>query len=474
MAVGEPETPFVVRPDAPTGVPDNVPEPERRAEGQGQGQAPFPAKAAEGQAVAAGGRVQRRASAPKPKGAVQTSAGQWGAQDEPAVRERFFANVPPAGSKPMQFLTLDEAAQLWDTDYTVKRLLPSQGVVLLYGEPACGKSFSIFSTAVHISEGWILGRHLVRKKPVYYLALEGCGGLGKRTRAFKQWAEINGKPELSGVFLFWTHGFALNKWSDCQSLCNAIIEAGHSGAVVVIDTLSQSTLGLDENSSDMAVAVGNATRIAEAIGGLVVLVHHVGKVSTNGPRGHSSLMGNVDCAIYVTKASNGHGAEWTVKKSKDEAEGHTICFKFHVFEVGKDVDGDIVTSCAAEPCKPEKAETAQGGTLPDILKRGSADERCFKSFLAALHETKAEAVPLDDWRRVYYASSTAEPNSKRALFNRERGNLVRLGVLSVNNDVYSITPAYRRRLQAETADAFGGTANPKPKPKQGSETAKHP
>ena len=483
MAVSEPDAAFTVKPiDPATTAPDRAHEPRpeqgRQAEGKGQGQAFLPAQEAQGHAVTAGARTSRRAAEPKRQGQAQPHAGLSGAQDELAEQDAYFDGLKPAGSgaaetaEPMRFITLEEAASMWDTDYTVKRLLPPRGVVLLYGEPACGKSFSIFSAAVHISEGWPLGNHRVRKKPVYYLALEGSGGLGKRIRAFNAWAQKESKPPLQGVFLFWTHGFALNKWAECQSLCDTINGAGHSGAVVIIDTLSQSTLGLDENSSDMAVAIGNATKIADTIGGLVVLVHHVGKDATRGPRGHSSLVGNVDGAIQAAKASKGHGVEWTVKKSKDEAEGHVVGFKLLVFEVGTDTDGDIVTSCAAEPCQTEKPEAAQGSALSGILKRGSAEDRCLQTFVLAVHEVKTEEVPLEAWRKVYYAKSTAEPDSKRALFNRERGNLVKLGVLSVDNDVYSITPRYRRLLQAETAEGFSETA--KPKPKQGSVTSVTP
>lgn len=462
MAVSEPDAAFTVEPiDPATTAPDKAPErgPEqgRQAEGKGQGQASFPAKAAQGHAVKAGARTSRRATEPKRQGQAQSHAGLSGAQDGLAEQDAYFARLKPAGSgaaetaEPMRFITLEEAASMWDTDYTVKRLLPPRGVVLLYGEPACGKSFSIFSAAVHISEGWPLGDHRVRKKPVYYLALEGSGGLGKRIRAFNSWAQKESKPPLQGVFLFWTHGFALNKWAECQSLCDTINGAGHSGAVVIIDTLSQSTLGLDENSSDMAVAIGNATKIADTIGGLVVLVHHVGKDAAKGPRGHSSLVGNVDGAIQAAKASNGHGVQWTVKKSKDEAEGHVVGFKLQVFEVGTDTDGDIVTSCAAEPCKPEKAK---GSAVAEVIKPNSEADRGLKAFLLALHDAKTDGIHIEDWRKVYYAKSTADsPNTKRNGFTRARNALVGMGVLSVDNDIYALTPDFRRRLQADTKTA---------------------
>ena len=232
-------------------------------------------------------------------------------QDELALRKACFAGMKPVeGSgveavQPMKFETLEDVAKMKSEGYTIKWLLPAQGVVLLYGESGSMKSFSMFSCGVHISEGWSFDGRRVKRRPVYYLSLEGAGGQSKRIRGFKKKAQELGKPELKGDFRFWLHGFALNNPDRCKELIQAILDAGHQGAVVIIDTLSQSTVGLDENSSQMAEAISNATMIADAIGGLVVLIHHLGKDTSKGPRGHSSLVGNVDCAISVTKDNGG-------------------------------------------------------------------------------------------------------------------------------------------------------------------------
>ncbi|MCR5258301.1 MAG: helicase RepA family protein [Desulfovibrio sp.] len=365
--------------------------------------------------------------------------------DDLAVQDAYFAGLKPAdGSnadavQPMQFISFQEAAKLESGDYTIKRLFPAQGVVLLFGEPACFKSFTVLSAAAHISEGWRFGGRRVRKRPVYYLALEGSGGLARRIQAFKAWARKTGKPEMKGTFLFWTHGFRLNKWADCQRLCDSILAAGHKGATVVVDTLSQSCLGIDENSSQMAEAVGNAAKIADAIGGLLVAVHHVGKDSTKGPRGHSSLMGNVDGAIFAHKSKGKMRATWTVHKAKDDAEGQTLSFKLHVFELGLDADGEKVTSCAAEAFEPEQkteVKPAYGG----LMKPDSNAAKAFEAFREAVAENgSGRSATLEEWREVYYRNSSAEPNSKRSQFSTDRKTLTdKLCILRVENDVYTV------------------------------------
>lgn len=368
------------------------------------------------------------------------------AQDELAVQDAYFAGLKPAGGEggerrpePMRFITLEDAAKLESGDYAIKRLFPAQGVAMVFGEPACFKSFTVLAAAVHISEGWTFGGRRVRKRPVYYLALEGAGGLGKRIQAFKAWTRKTGKPELKGDFRFWTHGFALGDDEQCDALIDAVLAAGHRGAVIVIDTLSQATLGLDENSSQMAEAVGNATRIADAVGGLVLLIHHVGKNPANGPRGHSSLMGNVDCAVFAHKDGKGKmQAGWTVHKAKDDAEGQIVNFKIAVFELGLDSDGETVTSCAAEAFEQERkaeAKAPYGG----LMKAESNAAKAFEAFREAATENgSGRSATLEEWRAVYYRNSTAEPNSKRSQFNTDRKTLVSKGILRVENDVYTV------------------------------------
>ena len=57
------------------------------------------------------------------------------------------------------------------------------------------------------------------------------------------------------------------------------------GAVIVVDTLAQATVGMDENSGeDMTRAIAACKRIQEDEG-LVVLIHHTGKDTSRGMRG---------------------------------------------------------------------------------------------------------------------------------------------------------------------------------------------
>ena len=84
-------------------------------------------------------------------------------------------------------------------------------------------------------------------------------------------------------------------------------------------------------------------RLQRLTKGLVALVHHTGKDSTKGLRGHSSLFAALDAAVEV--ARDGDRREWRVAKSKDGQDGDAHPFKLQVETLGVDEHGDPVTSC---------------------------------------------------------------------------------------------------------------------------------
>jgi putative DNA primase/helicase len=138
-----------------------------------------------------------------------------------------------------------------------------------------------------------------------------------------------------------------------------------AGAVVFIDTTNRAAPGLDENSSaDMGRILAAAKALADATGGLVVLVHHSGKDLSKGMRGHSSMFAAMDGAIEV--ARDGDRREWRNAKVKDDKDGDAFPFRLAVVELGIDEHGDAITSCAVRPDQSsadvvQRARVPQGG-----------------------------------------------------------------------------------------------------------------
>lgn len=238
----------------------------------------------------------------------------------------------------------------------VRGVFPRIGVAGAIGASMSGKGFLIIDLmAVFAESGYWFGCR-VDKVPVVYVCLEGAGGLHKRIRA---WEKKKGqKYPAIGIII---ESFDLRDSAQVSALIAAIRAAGYASGVIVIDTLAQASPGTDENSSrDMGEIIAALQEIQAALGGLVLIVHHLGKDLTRGPRGHSSFLAALDACIEVRR--DGDRREWIVAKAKDDSDGQEHPFRLEVVEVGQDEDGDAITSCVVVP--EELAADAVRRTLP--------------------------------------------------------------------------------------------------------------
>ena len=243
----------------------------------------------------------------------------------------------PAKPEPRyKLLTGADLRDLPPLAWRVKGVLPAVGLAALYGPSASGKSFLAFDMAASIAEGqsWFDSR--IEAAPVVYAALEGEAGFKLRAQA---WEVSRGRNLPDGLHMM-MQPFKLTEPQDVQDLA-AVVPAG---AVVFLDTLNRAAPTADENSSkDMGEILQAAKTLQAITGGLVVLVHHTGKDSTRGLRGHSRLFAAMDAAVEVSR--DGDRREWKVAKSKDGADGDAHPFKLHIETLGVDEHGDPVTSC---------------------------------------------------------------------------------------------------------------------------------
>ena len=169
--------------------------------------------------------------------------------------------------------------------------------------------------------------------------LEGQGGLANRKRA---WERANKRPLPSALKVV-IDPFQLTEEQDLADFTAVIPE----GATIFIDTLNRAAPTSDENvSKDMGTIIQAAETLQRSNGGLVIIVHHTGKDASRGMRGHSSLFAAMDAAIEVVRTDNGR--QWQVAKSKDGEDGTEVAFKLVVHALGKDSDGEEITSCSVE------------------------------------------------------------------------------------------------------------------------------
>jgi len=239
-------------------------------------------------------------------------------------------------------LGINDLAALPPTEHLVKGVLPSSGLAAIYGPSGSGKTFLALDLimAIACQADWFGCK--VKNVPVTYVGLEGKGGINNRIQA---WRIKN--PTLNPTnFKIILDNFDLMNKANVAELAETITAAQMHHGVIVIDTLNQASPAADENSSqDMGFIIKHLKLLQEMAGGLVLIIHHTGKNTSQGLRGHSSLKAALDANIEVV---GGDKRSWLLEKSKDGEDGKSFGFRLEVQNLGVDADGDLITSCTIE------------------------------------------------------------------------------------------------------------------------------
>lgn len=248
---------------------------------------------------------------------------------------QFQVPTTDTGNK-YKLLTGHDLRSLPPVQWRLKGILPYSGLTAMYGPSASGKSFLGLDLAIAISEGTNWFGIRTTKSTVIYVALEGESGFKNRVAA---WELDNSRPLPPGMSMV-MQPFHITKPEDVEGLAAAV----PTGSVVIVDTLNRAAPTSDENSSkEMGEILEACKRLQALIDGLVLLVHHTGKDTTRGARGHSSFFAALDGAIEVERTATQRS--WTVAKAKDGQDGKNIPFDLKRHVLGLDADGDEISSC---------------------------------------------------------------------------------------------------------------------------------
>jgi len=344
---------------------------------------------------------------------------------------------------------LDDAAGDVDPDYLVKGLTERGRLLLIYGPSGDGKTFFAADLAGHIAAGIQWRRRRVRQGLVVYVAAEAGTSILRR---FYAWRENHlgeareGRIPLAII----TRGANLLNVVDVEALLGELraisIEIGLPLALIIFDTLSRSIPGGDENKSeDMTRVVEAADAIRDELGAATAIVHHSGKDSTKGARGHSSLFAAADTVISVIDNVA------TVEKSRDDQQGETFPFALDVVGLGQDSDGDPVTTCVVRHLDDVPAR-----------RRAPALSGVAKVALQALQEAISDhgepmpgtstipagmrAATLDQWRTQFKVRYGTDPDGDgrdreavKKAFTRAREQLAKAEAVSVSDPYVWVT-----------------------------------
>jgi len=251
-----------------------------------------------------------------------------------------------------------------EATWLIHNVIEANVLAVLAGPRASFKSFIALDWAMKIA---------CAGNAVVVLSGEGAG-LGRRAEA---WMQQRGQgQELEDLQLLALESVAnLNAEEEMAGLQQAIEEAGIRPALVIVDTFSKFSAGLDENSNqEVAEYLSKLTvGVRERYCSTVLLVAHSGHGDAKRPRGASALMANPD-AEYIVERPDAQAMVVTVTRErfKDTASMQPLAFEAVEVDLGRvDKYGEAVKSLVMKetdaPTKAAAVHSPQGKAQRTIL-----------------------------------------------------------------------------------------------------------
>lgn len=274
---------------------------------------------------------------------------------------------------------------------------------IIYGASGAGKSFFASDLAFHIAMGWPWFGRTTTRGGVLYVAAEAAGSMRLRFLAMAtHYRHLHGRPVP--LRLVPESVNLLRDDSDVDALIEACKQPldGIPISVLILDTLAATIPGGDENDfQSMSLLTSRMDKIKRETGATVIAIHHSGKDAARGARGHSSLKGNVDFMIEVTRDEDTRSAR--IEKIRDGEDGKTMGFQLVPVEVGISFNGlskmvPIVVHLSADQTrKPPEGRNKENLQI-----------------LISLLLSSPRGVNVTDWREAFVASVAGQMSAKSA------------------------------------------------------------
>ncbi len=270
---------------------------------------------------------------------------------------------PPKGFKIIHISKLE----LRKPDWLVKGLIETNSLVLFFGDPESGKSFTALDLGACVATGRDFHGRRVKQGAVLCIIGEGRGGIARRKRA---WEIANGK-RLDDAPLYISSGpTSLCDPEAVDQVLGAIEEIPKDTPLVLVifDTLARNFGPGDENSTkDMTATIAAMDRIRICHDCTVLPIHHSGHGDKSRARGAMALRGALDSEYRFEKDEN-RIVRMQATKMKDAEHPEPLAFKITAVDLGiKGDDGEPVTSAVLVPAEyVPPAKNAAGGKWQNL------------------------------------------------------------------------------------------------------------
>lgn len=304
--------------------------------------------------------------------------------------------------------------------WLIKGIMPAASIGMMFGASGTFKSFIALDASLHVAHGlpW-LGRR-TKQGEVLYVAAEGGMGLWPRIAAWHRARRLQWENTPIKVV-----PLSVDLTQDAWRVVEAAQVQGVSPSLVVIDTLSQ-TFGGEEN---VANEVANyfreiGARFRQLWGCAVLILHHSGHAATERPRGSSAMLSNVDFMYGVFRDEKEMMANVACLKQKDGELFKDMSFRVSVHELGKDEDGDAITSLVARHLT----------SFEDVQEAMEAESKAGRGgnnnlLLSLLQNGGKES----DLRSAFYLECSGETaDARKKAYQRAKSWAVNCGLMDVS------------------------------------------
>jgi hypothetical protein len=257
-----------------------------------------------------------------------------------------------------------------------------QGVIgILLGPRGTYKSFVAIHWAMCIA---------VEGLPVIVISAEGRG----IDRRFRAWLRLHGQNVKAHNLPVYALEMRVdfNSLESIAALCADIDALESPPVLIIIDTLSKNSGGMDENSNSEAKAfIGNLdVHLKRRYGATVLLVHHTGHIEKGRARGASALEADTDAAYVIARTPGERTITVSRERFKDSGDLPPLAYRADIIDLCEiDDDGRPVTSLALTPVDSSTVATETRGRAPRGLRQ--------RELLGALRDLQAKSEKPIAW-----------------------------------------------------------------------------
>ena len=281
--------------------------------------------------------------------------------------------------------------------YWIRPYIPAASVILIYGDPACGKTTIAAEIDCCIATATDWRGMPAKQGKVLYVAAEDYYGARLRVEA---WFNKNGlSADIDSIEML-DVPIVLADETDVDDLIAYVNSMSVKPAAITIDTLALS-MGKYSENNDMQLFCNGATKIKRQTGITVIVIHHCGHGDKGRSRGGSQLPANADVIYQVERKED--ICTMTCQKMKNGVEPPKLSWRMETQKtIWIDEDRQIITSVVLTPTenpepedrpkKPSRQQDVALNILRDLVRTQEAN------LSACGIEPSGARVLMSDWQ----------------------------------------------------------------------------